>query len=295
MLKRWLWQTLPYYGTPGDDGAGDPADNAAGVVAGDGAAGGDAGAAAGEGAEGGEPAAGEAAAGSPAQQADWRDKELRRKHAQVQEGKRREQELQASLDASNALLRRVSGDAAPNGGASAVPAAGEREAPLAAAERPGERKAEVQQEAARIVAQQNFDRAAEDADTTGKQRYGDTWKQSMDTLETLGGFDPETLNNILSADDPAQVLHTLGSKPEEYQRIIDLPPHKRFAEIVKLGIPKRAAAKKPSGAPDPTEPVRQNNRGDPTALSDELDDETWYARRATQKKARFEARQGGRA
>jgi len=292
MLKQFLWQTLPFYAGENDGGAAadPPADN--GGAATDPAAG-DGGAAAAA-----DPAAGDGGAAAPAGAGpDWRDKEIRRKHAQLQEERRQRAELEGSLAAANAMLQRLSGDQPAGDGGAAAP-----DPAAAPAARPAPRQAPpvtdpdaVRAEAAKIVAQQNFERSSNDTDAAGRERYGAEWQKATDTLATLGGFDIDTMNNILAADDPAQVLHKLGTNPEEYQRIMDLPAAKRFAEIVKMGIPTKKSSPKPSDAPAPTEGVRGANRGDPTALNDELDDDTWYARRAAQKKARFEARQAGRA
>jgi hypothetical protein len=218
----------------------------------------------------------------------WQDKELRRKHAQLQQERREKADLKASLEAAQEMLNRLNGgDGLP------PPESGER--PAASAARPAQSSEdEIQAAARQLVAQQNFDNAANDADKTGRERYKDKWDKATGTLATLGGFDPETMQGILATDDPAKVLFTLGDKPEEYQRIMDLPPAKRLAEMVKIGMPEpRTPPKRPSGAAPPTEPVGGRNRGDPNALSDELDDETWYARRQAQKKARFEARRAG--
>ena len=233
------------------------------------------------------PPAGEtppAAAGSP----DWRDREIKRKHAQLQEEKRQRVELQASLDAASEMLKRLQ---EPDG---ATPAAGA--APAArreSAATPASNEDAIKAAATRMVAQQNFDSAANTADTTGKERYKTEWDKVTSTLTTLGGFDVDTMQGILATDDPAKVLYELGTKPEQYQRIMDLPPARRLADMVKLGLPEPKVAKRPSDAAEPIEPVGGRNRGDPTALSDELDDDAWYARRKKQKDARFKARQAG--
>lgn len=290
MLRRFTFQTLPHFkpeGDGADPAAADPAvvDPAA-PAADDPAAIDPAASAAGA----ADPAA--AVAATPA--SDWRDKEIRRKHGQLQEERRRNKELEASLATANEMLRRVSGEAEPDPAATPARAPTARAAPASVAN-PADEDARVTQRAAQIVAQQNFEKASNDTDAAGRERYGADWQKATDTLATLGGFDIDTMNNILATDDPAQVLHALGSKPEEYQRLMDLPPARRFAEIVKLGLPAPKSVRKPSNAPAPVDPVRGANRGDPTALSDELDDDTWYARRAAQKKARFEQRRSGHA
>ncbi len=154
---------------------------------------------------------------------------------------------------------------------------------------------DVQQEAARLVAQQNFDKSANDADAAGRTRYKAEWDKATERLKELGGFDGPTMTAILATDDPAQVLYLLGSKPEEYQRIMELPEARRQNELVKLGIPAPVKKNPPSNAALPVDGISTRARPDADALDDKLDDDTWYARRKRQKDARFAARQQNRA
>lgn len=211
-------------------------------------------------------------------------KQLGRQHRQLQESKREADELRASLEAAQETLKRLDPNYKPEG---ATPPARP-----AAAQPAGFTAEDVKREAARQRAQERFDEEANKADATGKERYKAGWDKATETLKNLGGFDPDTMNGILATDDPAQVLYTLGTQPEQYQRIMDLPPHKRLAEMVKMAMPKPKASQRPSGAAPPQEPVRARNQGDQTSLSDELTDEEWYRRRDKQRAERRAARQG---
>ncbi len=220
-------------------------------------------------------AADAAAAAAPAD--TWKDREIRRKHAQLQEAKRREAEKDAELETLRAIAERRN-----------APAGDGATSPPPPPPQPSLSRDDVQQEAQRIVAQQNFDNAANAADASGRTRYKADWDKATDTLKTLGGFDGPTMTAILATDDPAQVLYLLGSKPEEYQRIMELPEARRQNELVKLGIPVPVKKVAPSNAAAPVDSLQTRPRADGDSLDDKLDDDTWYARRARQKAARWE-------
>lgn len=222
--------------------------------------------------EGAEPPAGATAA----EKEDWRDKEIRRKHAQNQALKRENEELKA-------IAQRVPRTAAPAAGTEAVPAATVAADPKL-----------VEVEAQKIVARNDYDRACNDANDKGKKTYGATWDKSIDNLQTLGGFDVDTMTGILATDDPARVLHELGSNPAEFQRVMELPPAKRLAEMVKIAI-KPAPKKKVSEAPEPVEMLSGTGgpRGGGVNLyDDKTPDEDWYAKRTAEKRANWLKKQG---
>ena len=144
--------------------------------------------------------------------------------------------------------------------------------------------------------QEKFNEDSTKADKDGSKRFGANWTKATDNLRTLGGFDVETMQQVLATDDPAKLLYELGTNPDKYHEIMDLPPYKRFAEMVKLAAAPapKPAARKPSDAPPPVDSLRGQNRGDPNDLRDDLTDDEWYARRQRQKAARFAARQAAR-
>lgn len=290
MLKSTLLASVrPYRAAAGDPPGGDAAADDAAKIAADKAASDDASVEAGDIADLAGDAADEAAkvaadkvaadalaaAAPPAE--TWKDKEIRRKHAQLQTAKRRESELEAENESLRAIAARTPKADGETG-----------DEPPARQPAPSLSRDEITQEAQRLVAQQNFDTSANNADAAGRTRYKADWDKATDTLKTLGGFDGATMTQILATDDPAQVLYALGSKPEEYQRIMELPEARRQTELVKLGLPVTKKTAAPSSAAAPVEPLNTRPRADGDALDDKLDDDTWYARRARQKKANWD-------
>lgn len=258
-----------------DDKGGD--DKAAAGVADD--KGGDDAAAGAADDKGGDDKAAAAAAGAP----DWRDREIGRKHRQLLETRQRAE----TLAAENETLRAIAeGRIAPKPDGDGAGAA-----PQGDMVPRDQVQAEAQRIASVALTQKEFDNAANDAHAAGVTRYKDDWKKATDTLATLGGFDLPTMQSILATDDPAQVLYELGSKPAEFQRIMDLPPARRQTELVKLGLKQAKAVAAPSRAPAPVNGINPQSRTDITTLSDDLDDDTWYERRVAQKAARFAAKQ----
>jgi hypothetical protein len=286
----------------GAPAAGDPPAGSTPPAAGDGpgegdggdppAGEGDGGEASGDGEEGdgGDPPA------EPAARADWRDREIGRKHAQLQAEKRERARLERELADAQALLARTGGD---DGGD--PPAAG-RTPPAG----PVLSQADVHREAEKIVAKNTYDTQCNDAYEKGKGTYGAKWDTALSQLQVLGGLGEndqaavEMMTNVLAADDPAKVLYTLGSNPDEYHRVMALPPARRTAELIKLGMPDKPKPKpRPSGAPDPVEPLTRRANADNTETKlydDKTSDDEWYAIRRRQKAERWAAKQGkGRA
>lgn len=228
---------------------------------------------------------GEAEPPAPAAQ-DWRDREIRRKHAQIQEAKRREEELRRE----NEELRAIATRAAPKEGETALPAAAAKPAPTV------DRDA-VREEAARLNAQERYTTDCNAADAVGRKTYDGkngkpSWNQATEQLVALGGVDIETMVSILATDDPARVMYEMGSNPDEYHRVMDLPPARRNNELVKLGLKAAAAPAKPkkvSDAPAPVEPVQGRGVRGNDDLDDDLDDDTWFARRRAQKLDKWKA------
>lgn len=216
------------------------------------------------------------------QAADWKDKELKRKHRQVQEAKQRERELQAQLDDANALLARAAGsdNAAPE--PRATPPVAQDVVP----------RSEVQAEAKRIVAADDFNRQCNDLDKSGKAAYKDEWPKIAETLTTLGGFSQEEMIGVLATDDPAKVLYELGKDPDKYHEIKELPPAKRLAAMVKIALPDNKPAAKPSSAPEPVEPVTGRGGHVTEELDDKMSDDDWHRKRDAQRLKRMAARNG---
>lgn len=198
---------------------------------------------------------------------DWKEKELKAKHRQLQEAKRREAELQAEIDAKNALLSKFN--------------QGTNEQATVPVD-------EVERKAKELVAQQKYIESCNTVAQEGEKTYGEGWKGSLENLELLGGFDTATMNGVLATDAPAKVLFELGKNPEHYHRIMALPLERRIIEMGKLAM-QPSNTKPVSNAPAPVNPV--GGRAAPAAatLRDDLDDDKWYQIRMAQKRAKWKA------
>lgn len=251
-----------------------------------------------------DPAAGQddpapAAAGADeAPKEDWREKEIRKKHSQIKERDRALTESQdriRAVEAENAEMREILARRAAGGG-DADPEPAPRRAPPTPEGMVS--KDEVSREAQRIVAQSEFDRSCNEADRVGKATWGDKWARACGNLATLGPIDPDTMFNVMATDNPAKVLYELGSNPEEYHRVMDLPPTKRFAEMVKIAI-KAEPRKRPSEAAEPVEPLGgaggSSSGSDIYARdgsSDKMTDDDWHKKRDVDRLKNLQKRRG---
>lgn len=200
---------------------------------------------------------------------DWRDKEIRRKHAQNQEYKRQLAEREKEIEDLRVLAQRPADGSVPTPAQSMS-------------------QADVQRAAQALREQEKYQDKLVSTNSAGEKNYGKDWTAALETLSTLGTVEQETMRGILATKDPAKVLYSLGKNPAEYQRIMDIAdPYQRQAEFVELSL--KQAAPRPSNAPAPVEPLRA--RVNPTVtLSDKDSDEDWYAKRKAQRDARFAKR-----
>lgn len=246
--------------------------------------------------EGDPPAAGETDPPAPAPVAaggepkpgtkDWRDRELARKHRQNQDLRRQLEESQREqADLRAIAARAAAAPAADDGDPPATPVK-----PAARPAAPVVTEDAVRVEAAKLVAKENYDRDCDAAYTSGKKDFKD-WDAALENIKLLGGIEFETMTGLLATDDPARVLHALGSNPDEYHRVMALPPAKRLNEMAKIAaVP--APKKKPSEAPAPVEGLGGRGGGAPDDLDDKLTDDEWYKRREAQKKQKWLTSQG---
>jgi hypothetical protein len=173
-------------------------------------------------------------------QEDWRDKEIKRKHAKLKEHERETERLRKENDDLRALAQaRSEGKETP----AATPA-------------PQQPQEEIQRAARALRDQERYQEQLQSTNSTGEATYKDQWGKALDKLATFGTIDPADMTAILNTDNPAKVLFEFGSNPAEYQRLMDLPPAKRLTEIVKISM-KETPKPKPniSNAPAPTESV----------------------------------------
>jgi hypothetical protein len=206
-------------------------------------------------------------------QEDWRDKEIKRKHAKLKE---HERELER-IRRENEDLRQL------------AQARAEGKEPPAAPKQPNVPQDEIQRQARALREQERYQEQLTSTNSAGETTYGDKWGKALDKLATFGTVDPADMTAILNTDNPAKVLFELGSNPAEYQRIMDLPPAKRLTEIVKISM-KEAPKPAPniSKAPPPTESVSNRATPEVDLRSEKTSDSDWYAVRQKQKKERFE-------
>lgn len=217
---------------------------------------------------------------------DWRDRELGRKHRQNQDLKRALEDRERE----NADLRAIAERAAAAPPVEGDPPAAPAVKPAARPAAPAATEDAVRVEAAKLVAKENYDRDCDAAYTSGKKEFKD-WDAALENIKLLGGIEFETMTGLLATDDPARVLHALGSNPDEYHRVMALPPAKRLNEMAKIAtVP--APKKKPSEAPAPVDSLGGRGGGAPDDLDDKLTDVEWYARREAQKRKKWLESQG---
>ena len=155
---------------------------------------------------------------------------------------------------------------------------------------------EVQAEAQRLTAQQQYDRDANAADDKGRKAYGDKWGTALSKLPKLGGVDVNDMVDILATDQPHVVLYHL-SDPDEYERVMGLPPARRRNEFVKLSLKEAPKARvktedslEPSNAPPPVRPISNGRRVAAQTVdlyNDKVDDDAWYAARNASRRKKF--------
>jgi len=212
-------------------------------------------------------------------QEDWRDKEIRRKHAKLKEMERETERIKKERDDALALAQaRIDSSET----------ATEQPAPRTT-QQPAVTEAEIERRANLKYQQDKYQEQLTATNATGEKDYGDKWGKALDKLSTFGQVDPADMTAILNTDNPAKVLFELGSNPAEYQRLMDLPPAKRLTEIVKISMKQEV---KPttqiSRAPPPTESVGNRVAADTDLRSEKVSDEAWYAKRQAEKRERFE-------
>lgn len=210
---------------------------------------------------------------------DWRDKEIKRKHAKLKAAETETERLRKENDDLRALATRSADQTQTTQTAQTTET---RAAPAPSQD-------EVQRAARALRDGERYQEQLQSTNTAGETTYKEQWGKALDKLSTFGTIDPADMTAILNTDNPAKVLFEFGSNPAEYQRIMDLPPAKRLTEIVKISM-KETPKPKPniSNAPAPTESV--GNRANPEVdlRSEKTDDSDWYAVRQKQKTARFE-------
>lgn len=166
------------------------------------------------------------------------------------------------------------------------PAAAPDQAPI---ERPLS-QADVNQRAEQIAEQRLFNQKCDSVVTTGDKAFPDF----KEKLEALGAEVPlfsdgnrptPFLDAVLDADNPAMLLHHLGSNPDIAAELADLSPRQ---QVRKLALIERDLGEKPkpqsSNAPKPLQPVRSVAAGGGPDAS--KDPDAWIKWRNAQVSAR---------
>ena len=193
---------------------------------------------------------------------DWKDRELKKKHAQIMEARR---QLEAK-DAEIAAFK--SGQTADHTQV---------------------QPQEVEARARELVAQERYIESCNAANESGQKNYKGEWKAAVETLEQLGGFDIPTMRGIMATGAADRALYLLGKNPDEYHRIMDMPIERRIVEITKLVDKPVAQAKQISQAPAPVRTVGGTASAAKVELNDKMSDEEWYQAAKAQRAKKFAA------
>lgn len=170
-----------------------------------------------------------------------------------------------------------------------------------ASRQPGDDQQPAQQpqtpEAVQIAAQQlrmqeKYNEDSNRADEDGRKTYGDKWSRALDRLPKMGGVNINDMVDILATDNPHVVLYSLGSNPELYDRVMNMPPARRRNEFVKMGMVQAppTTSKTPSKAPPPVNQLKGNRAvsAQRVDLADEkIPDDKWYEERNRTRRKKF--------
>lgn len=221
---------------------------------------------------------------TPPHKPDWRDKELGRRKRRLDEESARAEVAEARAKRAEDLAESLARQAPPE------PADGEptppapRQPPQGKVYTQAELDAEADRRAGVIAQQTTFQRDFASAVSAANTAFGkDKVSDAIARISELGGLDVDHLNLILGTDDPGKVIYELGSKPEEFQRIMDLPFNKRVVEFAKMGLKTETPALQPSKTPPPVEPIGGGGGSTDNRYDDKSDDAAWF--RAEEKRA----------
>lgn len=141
----------------------------------------------------------------------------------------------------------------------------------------GDVQALVKQEAAKLLAERNFNESCNKVYATGKTEFPD-FDQSVANLQMVG-MNREFLEIVTSSDAGHKVLHHLGNDLDEAARIAAMPPLQMARELTKLEFKLGQAQPKPvSKAPAPIKPIGAGGSTS-NGLSDDIPIHEWMRRR----------------
>ena len=123
-------------------------------------------------------------------------------------------------------------------------------------------EAEVNRRAAALAEQKALNDKCNDIAKTGQKKFPDF----MEKVEALNGdvalFDARGatpfMEALLDADDPAALIHHLGSNPDIASELADLTPRQQVRRLAQIehDLEAKATPPKPSNAPKPIQPVK---------------------------------------
>jgi hypothetical protein len=192
---------------------------------------------------------------------DWKDKELKRKHAQIKERDRQlAEQAQKIADLEALANRQIEG----------------KEEPRNTTPTQNMTQAQIQEAARQLREQERYQENLNSINSAGEKSYGKDWGKALENLATLGTVEMPTMKAILATDAPEKVLLELGKNPDEYLRIMELSPERQANEFAKLAL-KQAPKKAVSSAPEPVETIRTRATPSDAMPHDNVSDDEWYA------------------
>lgn len=158
---------------------------------------------------------------------------------------------------------------------------------------------EVQRAAAQLRVQETYNEACNSTDAAGRKHYKDKWNDLTTKLKQMGGVPADDMADIvLGTDHPEVVLASLAQDPDNYERIMGLPPAKRRSEFVKLGLKPPPAAKtsspdskRPADLPAPPRNINASRNAASAQrvdlYKDDVADDLWYQQRNETRRKKF--------
>lgn len=158
----------------------------------------------------------------------------------------------------------------------------------------------VNERAAQVARQNEFDKACNNIADAGQKEFKD-WGEALSNLAMVGatgaGSNPEFLETAIELKSPQKVLHYLGTNLDQAKRIVEMPPKKMALELARLEATLNAPAPAPlappvSSAPAPIIPVGGAAKaGNPDINDPNLAPDQWFELRAKQvadRKSRYQ-------
>ena len=156
--------------------------------------------------------------------------------------------------------------------------------------------AQIQERAAIIAANQEFNRRCDEVAESARKNYADFDKQVASLVSLVDPNDPqgllaynEFLHAALETGEAGRIIHTLGGDLDEASRILSLSPRRMAVELTRMAAkPVQELSQTPRPInPAPTNAMGQRTSGSPDdPSSDNMSTEEWMRRRNEQIAAR---------